>query len=207
MQYDDLESREGNNYPPLPVIVVSTDCTANVSNGNIQQAGHGAASASGSATAVTSMPDATHELGPQLWFGQGSSDLSPNVSSPGNGGGSGGNNEGNNSNAPGNGGGSGGNEEGNNSNAASSQYSMGEYLHIILPDRSYGKRQVVVDIADLRTDYEVFLELNARYREYRGSWRALTAVTNLRLTKVCNLTMLIAEDALTKWTVSFVHAY
>ena len=135
LQYDDLESSGGIRYPPLPVKVVSTDCIADDSNRNIQQTGHGATSIFGSGTDITSAPDGAHGPDAQSSSGQGALDLSQNASSPGNGRGSG------------------GDEDGNNFNAGSGRRyrpndSTGEYLHVILPDRSYGKRQVVVDIAN-----------------------------------------------------------
>ena len=51
-------------------------------------------------------------------------------------------------------------------------------------DGKCGKKQVVIDITDLRTDYEVFEKLNEVYRDHRGAWRALTVAKNLRLCKV-----------------------
>ena len=51
-------------------------------------------------------------------------------------------------------------------------------------DKKYGKKQVPLDITELRSDYEVFERLNEVYGEHRGKWRALTKLQKLRLTKV-----------------------
>jgi len=64
---------------------------------------------------------------------------------------------------------------------------QGEFLHLIMLDRKYGKMQCVIDITNLKTDYEVFIELNSVYRQHRGRWRALTTLKKLRLTKVRRL--------------------
>ena len=58
------------------------------------------------------------------------------------------------------------------------------YLHLIIVDQKYGKKQVPLEITELRSDYEVFERLNEVYREKRGKWRALTKLQKLRLTKV-----------------------
>ena len=65
------------------------------------------------------------------------------------------------------------------------------YLHLIMVDKKYGKKQVPLDITELRSDYEVFERLNEVYREHRGKWRALTKLQKLRLTKV-RLTLMTA---------------
>ena len=53
-----------------------------------------------------------------------------------------------------------------------------------MADRKCGKKQVVLDITLLHTDFELFAKLNEIYREHRGAWRALTVAKNLRLCKV-----------------------
>lgn len=58
------------------------------------------------------------------------------------------------------------------------------WLHIIILDKKFGKKQVPVNIAKYKTDYEVFVKLNKDWRKYRGRWRALTCLKDIRLTKV-----------------------
>ena len=61
------------------------------------------------------------------------------------------------------------------------QYS---WLHIIILDKKFGKKQVPVDISKHKTDYELFVKLNREWRKHRGRWRALTCLKDIRLTKV-----------------------
>jgi hypothetical protein len=58
------------------------------------------------------------------------------------------------------------------------------YIHIILLDKGFIKKQVPVRVTSFSTDYDIFIELNRVYRQHRGSWRPLTALKGLRLTKV-----------------------
>lgn len=59
------------------------------------------------------------------------------------------------------------------------------YIHVILLDKGFTKKQVPVRVTSFSTDYDTFIELNRIYRQHRGSWRPLTALKGLRLTKVC----------------------
>jgi hypothetical protein len=58
------------------------------------------------------------------------------------------------------------------------------WLHVIILDKKFGKKQVPINIAKYKTDYEVFVKLNKEWRKHRGRWRALTCLKDIRLTKV-----------------------
>lgn len=68
------------------------------------------------------------------------------------------------------------------------------YLHIILVNQNYGKKQVPVDITRPETEYLIFEHLNNIYREHRGALRALTSVKALHLT------------SLSAWRIAFQNA-
>ncbi|KAF8858800.1 hypothetical protein BDZ45DRAFT_386796 [Acephala macrosclerotiorum] len=57
------------------------------------------------------------------------------------------------------------------------------WLHIVVLDKKFGKKQVPINIAKYKTDYEVFVKLNSEWRKHRGRWRALTCLKDIRLTK------------------------
>jgi hypothetical protein len=57
------------------------------------------------------------------------------------------------------------------------------WLHIVIPDKKFGKKQVTINIAKYKTDYEVFVQLNEEWRKHRGRWRALTCLKDIRITK------------------------
>jgi hypothetical protein len=57
------------------------------------------------------------------------------------------------------------------------------WLHIVILDKKFGKKQVPINIAKYKTDYEIFVKLNKEWRKHRGRWRALTCLKDIRLTK------------------------
>ncbi len=180
-RYEDLESQDGLRYSLSSGNVVLADCIVDDDNGNLQQTKHGDASAPESGTAPSSKAGDSSGQGGQPQDGQGPSEVPKDSSSSGSGDGSGRNGGENN-------------PDGRVYNQNQPPESREEYLHIVLLDKSYGKKQVGVDITNSKTTCEVFLELNDVYRKHRGSCRALTSVKNLRLTKVYNsLPMLLAE--------------
>jgi hypothetical protein len=62
-----------------------------------------------------------------------------------------------------------------------------EWLHVVLLDGKYNKRQVAIKINGLCCDYAVFVKLNEVYRKYRPRWRALVSLKMVRLAKVSRL--------------------
>ncbi|KAF2027371.1 hypothetical protein EK21DRAFT_91541 [Setomelanomma holmii] len=56
------------------------------------------------------------------------------------------------------------------------------YIHVILPDGIFGKKQIPIKVTEFTNDYELFKELNRIYRQDRGRWRALFMVSGLRPT-------------------------
>jgi hypothetical protein len=87
----------------------------------------------------------------------------------------------------GRGGNGGGNEGGDGSGSLAAENDDREaaelYLHIILTDGVSGKKQIPVKVTEFTNDYELFQELNRRYRQHRGGWRALFMIRSVRPTK------------------------
>ena len=144
LQYEHLESGDGTRYMPLSEHFVLADRIADDDNGNFQQTKHGTASVPASSAAPFSKTRDSSGQGSQSKKWQGASEVPKDSSSSGNSDGSGGDSGENNPN-------------GKFYDQNQLEERKEEYLHIFFLDKSYGKKQIVVDITNSKTTCEVFL--------------------------------------------------